>query len=60
MLFIIQQQIVQKKELSLKIKPLIERILSDNNIFAKKKSHYNFFNRQSISYFPIISKNLKI
>ncbi len=49
-----------KKELSLKIKPLIERILSYNNIFAKKKSHYNFFNRQSISYFPIISKeNLK-
>lgn len=45
-----------KKELSLKIKPLIERILSDNNIFSKKKSHYNFFNRQSISYFPIISK----
>ena len=33
-----------------------ERILSDNNIFAKKKSNYNFFNRQSISYFPIISK----
>ena len=44
-----------KKELSLKIKPLVERIFSDNG-FAKMKSHYNFFNRQSISYFPKISK----
>lgn len=44
-----------KKELSFKIKPLVERILSDNG-FAKRKSHYNFFNKQSISYFPIISK----
>ena len=49
-----------KKELSLKIKPLIERILSKDSISAKKNSHYHYFNRQSISFFPIISKeNLK-
>lgn len=45
-----------KKELSYKIKPLIERILSNNNIFAKKRSRYNYFNRQSISFFPVASK----
>lgn len=45
-----------KKELSFKIKPLIERILSDNNVFAKMNSSYHFFNKQSISYFPKISK----
>lgn len=45
-----------KKELSLKIKPLIERILSDSNVFAKMNSSYHFFNRQSISFFPKISK----
>lgn len=47
---------IAKKELSFKVKPLIERILSDTNIFAKKNSHYNFFNKQSISFFPKISK----
>lgn len=45
-----------KKELSFKIKPLIERILSNSNVFAKKNSSYHFFNKQSISYFPKISK----
>lgn len=45
-----------KKELSFKIKPLIERILSDSNVFAKMNSSYHFFNKQSISYFPKISK----
>lgn len=45
-----------KKELSFKIKPLIERILSDSNVFAKMNSSYNFFNKQSISFFPKISK----
>lgn len=45
-----------KKELSFKIKPLIERILSPSNIFQKRNSHYNFFNKQSISFFPKISK----
>lgn len=45
-----------KKGLSLKIKPLIERILSDSNVFAKMNSSYHFFNRQSISFFPKISK----
>lgn len=45
-----------KKELSFKIKPLIERIFSDSNIFAKKNGRYHFFNTQSISFFPKISK----
>lgn len=45
-----------KKELSFKIKPLIERILSDSNVFAKMNSSYHFFNKQSISYFPKVSK----
>lgn len=45
-----------KRELSFKIKPLIERILSDSNVFAKMNSSYHFFNKQSISYFPKISK----
>lgn len=45
-----------KKELSFKIKPLIERILSNSNVFAKMNSNYHFFNKQSISYFPKISK----
>ena len=49
-----------KKELSFKIKPLIERILSNSSIFAKMNSKYHFFNKQSISFFPKISKeNLK-
>lgn len=45
-----------KKELSYKIKPLIERILSKDNIYAKMNSRYNYFNKQSISFFPKISK----
>ena len=45
-----------KKALSFKVKPLIKRILSNDSIFVKKNSSYNYFNRQSISYFHVISK----
>ena len=45
-----------KKELSFKIKPLIERILSKESVPAKMNSHYHYFNKQSISFFPVISK----
>lgn len=44
-----------KEEISYKIRPLIEQMVSDN-VYKKKNSLYNFFNKQCISFFPILSK----
>ena len=44
-----------KIKLTQKIYPLISRILGKKT-FCNKNSSYNYFNKQTISFFPIISK----
>lgn len=49
-----------KKRLTRKIYPLISRIL-DKSLNKNKNSRYNYYNKQSISFFPVISdKDIKI
>ena len=44
-----------KKDLSQKLQPLIFRILDKES--CKRKSKYNYFNKQAISFFPKYSKD---